>query len=248
RSDAIHRRKHEQIGHELEASQADVEPDFVEELDAARQDDIGDDSSRSIFTACHPSSSTEARVASTSRSSGGSSTAEIARAFSASESIIAQRIVRAKRSSSEANVPFEVPRGPASPERSPAVSEVVYSIFNEGYTATSGRDWMRPASCDEALRSGRMSAERSAWITGSRREQSNNRGDMAAREQDDKGRAKFNPMIDWTWGDVWHYVSVNHVPYNPSHDQFMPSIGCEPCTRAIAVGEDFRAGRWWWED
>ena len=89
---------------------------------------------------------------------------------------------------------------------------------------------------------------RTAWITGLRREQSNNRGGMLARESDDKGRAKFNPMIEWTWGDVWHYVSVNHVPYNPLHDQFMPSIGCAPCTRAIAVGEDFRAGRWWWED
>ena len=95
---------------------------------------------------------------------------------------------------------------------------------------------------------GRMLADRSAWITGLRREQSNNRGEMAARELDDKGRTKFNPLIEWTWGDVWHYVSVNHVPYNPLHDQFMPSIGCAPCTRAIAVGEDFRAGRWWWED
>ncbi len=95
---------------------------------------------------------------------------------------------------------------------------------------------------------GRMLATRTGWITGLRREQSNNRGDMLAREQDDKGRAKFNPMIDWTWGDVWHYVSQHQVPYNPLHDQFMPSIGCAPCTRAIAVGEDFRAGRWWWED
>jgi phosphoadenosine phosphosulfate reductase len=95
---------------------------------------------------------------------------------------------------------------------------------------------------------GRMLADRTAWITGLRREQSNNRGDMQAREQDDKGRAKFNPMIDWTWGDVWHYVSQHQVPYNPLHDEFMPSIGCAPCTRAIAVGEDFRAGRWWWED
>jgi phosphoadenosine phosphosulfate reductase len=95
---------------------------------------------------------------------------------------------------------------------------------------------------------GRMLEERSAWITGLRREQSNNRGGMLERELDDKGRAKFNPMIEWTWGDVWHYVAVNHVPYNPLHDQFMPSIGCAPCTRAIAVGEDFRAGRWWWED
>ena len=95
---------------------------------------------------------------------------------------------------------------------------------------------------------GRMLEGRTAWITGLRREQSNNRGGMLAREEDDKGRAKFNPMIDWTWGDVWHYVQLNQVPYNPLHDQFMPSIGCAPCTRAIAVGEDFRAGRWWWED
>lgn len=94
----------------------------------------------------------------------------------------------------------------------------------------------------------RMLADRTAWITGLRREQSNNRGGMLDREVDDAGRAKFNPMIEWTWGDVWHYVAVNHVPYNPLHDQFMPSIGCAPCTRAIAVGEDFRAGRWWWED
>ena len=94
----------------------------------------------------------------------------------------------------------------------------------------------------------RMLDGRTAWITGLRREQSNNRGDMAARESDDKDRAKFNPMIEWTWGDVWHYVKTFNVPYNPLHDQFMPSIGCAPCTRAIAVGEDFRAGRWWWED
>jgi phosphoadenosine phosphosulfate reductase len=95
---------------------------------------------------------------------------------------------------------------------------------------------------------GRMLADRSAWITGLRREQSNNRAEAALREQDDKGRDKFNPLTDWTWGDVWHYVSLNKVPYNPLHDEFMPSIGCAPCTRAIAVGEDFRAGRWWWED
>ncbi|HIV70805.1 MAG TPA: phosphoadenylyl-sulfate reductase [Candidatus Aquabacterium excrementipullorum] len=95
---------------------------------------------------------------------------------------------------------------------------------------------------------GRMLANRTGWITGLRREQSNNRGGMLAREQDDKGRAKFNPLIEWTWGDVWHYVQAHKVPYNPLHDQFMPSIGCAPCTRAIAVGEDFRAGRWWWED
>ena len=94
----------------------------------------------------------------------------------------------------------------------------------------------------------RMLKDRSAWVTGLRREQSNNRGDVPFSEPDDKGRTKFNPLADWTWNDVWHYIAVNHVPYNPLHDEFMPSIGCEPCTRAIAVGEDFRAGRWWWED
>ncbi|TAK76315.1 MAG: phosphoadenylyl-sulfate reductase [Aquabacterium sp.] len=94
----------------------------------------------------------------------------------------------------------------------------------------------------------RMLADRGAWITGMRREQSGNRADVPFEETDDKGRAKFSPLADWTWGDVWHYVSEHKVPYNPLHDEFMPSIGCEPCTRAIAVGEDFRAGRWWWED
>jgi phosphoadenosine phosphosulfate reductase len=94
----------------------------------------------------------------------------------------------------------------------------------------------------------RMLASRTAWITGLRREQSNNRGEMQRIEADDAGRAKVNPLIDWTWADVWHYVQTNDVPYNPLHDQFMPSIGCAPCTREIAVGEDFRAGRWWWED
>ena len=95
---------------------------------------------------------------------------------------------------------------------------------------------------------GRMLAPRTAWITGLRREQSNNRGEMQRIEADDAGRAKINALIDWSWNDVWHYIQHNDVPYNPLHDQFMPSIGCAPCTRAIGVGEDFRAGRWWWED
>jgi phosphoadenosine phosphosulfate reductase len=99
---------------------------------------------------------------------------------------------------------------------------------------------------------GRMLASRTAWVTGLRREQSNNRGGMTMLEadQDAKGsvRAKLNALIDWTWADVWHYIQTHNVPYNPLHDEFMPSIGCAPCTRAIAVGEDFRAGRWWWED
>ncbi|MGE8566593.1 MAG: RNA polymerase sigma factor [Achromobacter sp.] len=159
RLDALHTRKHEQIGHELEALHADVEPDFVDALDAARQDDIGDDLLRLVFTACHPVLSTDARVALTLRLLGGLSTAEIARAFLASESTIAQRIVRAKRSLTAAKVPFEVPDAKDRAARLASVLEVIYLIFNEGYSATSGDDWMRPALCDEALRLGRILAE-----------------------------------------------------------------------------------------
>ena len=94
----------------------------------------------------------------------------------------------------------------------------------------------------------RMLEAQTAWVTGLRREQSANRGGVPFSELDDAGRMKFNPLADWTWGDVWHYIATRHVPYNPLHDAYMPSIGCAPCTRAIAVGEDFRAGRWWWEN
>ena len=90
-----------------------------------------------------------------------------------------------------------------------------------------------------------------AWITGLRREQSQARAEVSAQEADvTNGVAitKLNPLVDWTWGDVWHYIALNKVDYNPLHDQFFPSIGCAPCTRAISLGEDFRAGRWWWED
>lgn len=94
----------------------------------------------------------------------------------------------------------------------------------------------------------RMLAERDAWVTGMRREQSDNRGNVPFEDQDDKGRVKLNPLADWTWGDVWHYIKLHDVPYNALHDDFFPSIGCAPCTRAISLGEPFRAGRWWWED
>ncbi|MCK6427373.1 MAG: phosphoadenylyl-sulfate reductase [Burkholderiaceae bacterium] len=94
----------------------------------------------------------------------------------------------------------------------------------------------------------RMLAHRSAWITGLRREQSDARGEVAVYGHDDQGRSKVNALVDWSWADVWHYIRSFDVPYNPLHDEFMPSIGCAPCTRAIAVGEPFRAGRWWWED
>jgi phosphoadenosine phosphosulfate reductase len=93
----------------------------------------------------------------------------------------------------------------------------------------------------------RLLSQRTAWVTGLRREQSDARNDVPFHDHDDAGRLKLNAIADWTWGDVWHYIAANEVPYNPLHDEFMPSIGCAPCTRAIAVGEPFRAGRWWWE-
>jgi phosphoadenosine phosphosulfate reductase len=108
----------------------------------------------------------------------------------------------------------------------------------------------RKACCDlrklEPLR--RLLAGKRAWITGLRREQSGQRADVPFSELHADGRVKVNPLADWTWGDVWHYIATNDVPYNPLHDQFFPSIGCAPCTRAISLGEDMRAGRWWWED
>ncbi len=148
--------KLEQIGHDLEAQEALVVPDFVDGLDAARADEIGDDLLRLIFTACHPLLLAEARVALTLKLLGGLTTHEIARAYLVHEPTIAQRVTRAKRALTEARVPFEVPRGDELGARLASVLEVVYLIFNEGYTATAGEDWMRPALTDEALRLGRM--------------------------------------------------------------------------------------------
>ncbi len=147
-------RKHAELGHELEAEGEGVTPD----LDTALDDDIGDDLLRLIFTACHPVLSTEARAALTLRLLGGLTTDEIARAFLAPEPTIAQRIVRAKRTLAEKRVPFEVPRGEERAERLSSVLEVIYLIFNEGYSATAGDDWMRPQLCEEALRLGRVLA------------------------------------------------------------------------------------------
>ncbi|MGN6230619.1 MAG: RNA polymerase sigma factor [Trinickia sp.] len=158
RQDALHAKKHEAIGRDLDALEAHVVPDFVDTIDAARADDIGDDLLRLIFTACHPVLSTDARVALTLRLLGGLSTQEIARAFLVPEATIAQRIVRAKRTLREAHVPFEVPRADARAARMASVLEVVYLVFNEGYAATAGEDWFRPALCDEALRLGRILA------------------------------------------------------------------------------------------
>ena len=148
-------RKQEQLGRELEIEQATAEDD----LDAALDDDVGDDLLRLMFIACHPVLSTEARVALTLRLLGGLATDEIARAFLVPEATVAQRIVRAKRSLADARVPFEVPHGAERAERLSSVLEVIYLIFNEGYAATAGDDWMRPALCEDALRLGRILAE-----------------------------------------------------------------------------------------
>ena len=158
RSVKLHAAKHEEIGHDLEAQEALIVPDFVDALDAARADMIGDDLLRLIFTACHPVLPREARAALTLKLLGGLTTSEIARAFLQPEPTIAQRIVRAKRTLTAAKVPFELPREGALAERLGSVLEVIYLIFNEGYTATSGADWMRPALCTEALRLGRVLA------------------------------------------------------------------------------------------
>ena len=147
--------KVEVLGREIEIRQEIAEADFESALD----DDIGDDLLRLIFTACHPVLSIEARLALTLRLLGGLTTEEIARAFLVPESTVAQRIVRAKRTLAEAHVPFEVPRGVERVDRLSSVLEVIYLIFNEGYAATAGDDWIRPTLCEDALRLGRILAE-----------------------------------------------------------------------------------------
>lgn len=148
-------RKHEELGRELKTQQEAAVANF----EITQDDDIGDDLLRLVFISCHPVLSTEGRVALTLRLLGGLTTQEIARAFLAPEPTIAQRIVRAKRTLSEARVPFEVPRGTELAARLSSVLEVIYLVFNEGYSATSGEDWMRPALCEDALRLGRILAE-----------------------------------------------------------------------------------------
>ncbi|HEY0702539.1 MAG TPA: RNA polymerase sigma factor [Candidatus Acidoferrales bacterium] len=148
-------RKHGELGRELEEQQEKSVPDYVSALD----DDIGDDLLGLIFTSCHPVLSTDAQLALTLRLIGGLTTPEIARAFLVPEPAIAQRIVRAKRTLAEARVPFEVPRGAELSARLANVLQVIYLIFNEGYSATAGDDWQRPALCEDALRLGRILAE-----------------------------------------------------------------------------------------
>lgn len=151
----LQQRKHEELGHELERDWEDATAEFEANMD----DDIGDDLLRLVFTACHPVLSMEARVALTLRMLGGLTTDEIARAYLVSESTVAQRIVRAKRTLAEAQVPFEVPRAEELAERMSSVLSVIYLIYNEGYSATAGDDLMRPGLCEEALRLGRIVAE-----------------------------------------------------------------------------------------
>jgi len=153
RRESLMERKHEEIGREASAKEM-----VVPDLDSGIDDNIGDDVLRLVFTACHPVLSSEARIALTLRMLGGLTTEEIARAFLAPEPTIAQRIVRAKRTLAEARVPFEIPRGAELSARLSSVLEVIYLIFNEGYSATAGDDWMRPALCEDALRLGRILA------------------------------------------------------------------------------------------
>src|SRR6266705_3339090 len=149
-------RKHEELGREIEAQREMAAPD----LDAAIDDTIGDDLLRLVFISCHPVLSTEARAALTLRLLGGLTTEEIARAYLVPEATVAQRIVRAKRTLAAARVPFEVPPpGADLAARLSSVLEVIYLVFNEGYAATAGDDWMRPALCEDALRLGRILAE-----------------------------------------------------------------------------------------
>lgn len=135
----------------------------------------------------------------------------------------------------------------------PVQESVVQFVAREGKEAMYKSIELRKSCCHirkmEPL--ARALTGKNAWVTGLRREQSGARAevDLVDRsEEESKNLLKYNPLANWTWGDVWHYISRNEVPYNPLHDHFYPSIGCAPCTRAITVGEDFRAGRWWWED
>jgi len=131
----------------------------------------------------------------------------------------------------------------------PRAEAVVHFVRRHGDDAMRRSVELRKACCTlrklEPLQ--HLLAGRSAWVTGLRREQSGERAAVPFTQTDERGRSKLSPLADWSWHDVWHYITTHHVPYNPLHDEFMPSIGCEPCTRAIAVGEDFRSGRWWWE-
>ena len=132
----------------------------------------------------------------------------------------------------------------------PAPEAVIQFVAREGKDSMYKSIALRKTCCHirkmEPL--GRALTGKDAWITGLRREQSGARAEVPLIDNTDAARVKFNPLANWTWGDVWHFIALNKIDYNPLHDQFYPSIGCAPCTRAVSRGEDFRAGRWWWED
>jgi RNA polymerase sigma factor (sigma-70 family) len=210
-------RKHEELGHEIEAQHALAAPD----LDAALDDDVGDDLLRLVFTACHPVLSTEAQVALTLRLLGGLTTEEIARAFLVPEPTVAQRIVRAKRTLAEARVPFEVPRGAELAPRLSSVLQVIYLVFNEGYSATAGGDWMRPALCEDALRLGRILAELAP-------KEPEVHGLVALMEiQASRSRARVGP-----WGEPILLLAQNRARW----DHLLIRRGLAALERAEALG------------
>jgi RNA polymerase sigma factor (sigma-70 family) len=210
-------RKHEQLGHEL----ADRQESAVPDLDAALDDHVGDDLLRLMFTACHPVLSTDARVALTLRLVGGLTTEEIARAYLVPASTVAQRIVRAKRTLAEAGIPFEVPRGAELAARLSSVLEVIYLVFNEGYAATAGDDWMRPALCEDALRLGRI-------LAGLAPDEPEVHGLVALMEiQASRSRARLGPS-----GEPVLLLDQNRARW----DQLLIRRGLEALRRAEALG------------
>ncbi len=154
----------------------------------------------------------------------------------------AQTLELLARTQANSRAPIEVYR--------PVQEAVVHFVAREGNEAMYRSIELRKACCQirkmEPLE--RALGGQKAWVTGLRREQSNARAEVPLVDTSDARRVKLNPLANWTWGDVWHYIAISGVDYNPLHDDFFPSIGCAPCTRAISLGEDFRAGRWWWED
>ncbi|HEY8460578.1 MAG TPA: RNA polymerase sigma factor [Blastocatellia bacterium] len=217
RRNALQERKHEEIVFELKGRADSMTPDFAASLD----DDIGDDLLRLIFTACHPALSTEARVALTLRLLGGLTTGEIARAFLVPETTIAQRIVRAKRTLAEARVPFEVPQASEFGARLSSVLEVIYLIFNEGYSATAGESWMRTELCDEALRLGRI-------LIGLVPKEPEAHGLVALMEiQASRARARIGPS-----GEIIPLFEQNRARW----DRLLINRGLKALERAEALG------------
>ena len=217
RRNALQERKHEEIVFELKGRADSMTPDFAASLD----DDIGDDLLRLIFTACHPALSTEARVALTLRLLGGLTTGEIARAFLVPETTIAQRIVRAKRTLAEARVPFEVPQASEFGARLSSVLEVIYLIFNEGYSATAGESWMRTELCDEALRLGRI-------LVGLVPKEPEAHGLVALMEiQASRARARIGPS-----GEIIPLFEQNRARW----DRLLINRGLKALERAEALG------------